>query len=295
MPIAHAFGCALRQALIAVCAVALAYPAFAQPPAPADPSGPPAYVPTLTFDVASVRETPQTDDRPSWAMGLISPPHSSQFEANGIIPKVLIQSAYGFGAYEISGAPAWLNDSFWVVQAKSDHSVDDQLAKLTDDQAKLEKQHMMQALLADRFKLKVHWETKQASVYALVIAKGGSKLKPTKIETADPNIPGSTVETKGADIQSRSDPHGREMTVRHISATGIAALLGAMLRSNVQDKTGLSDRYDFTLQYTYQSSDPDSYPTLTTAIQEQLGLKLESTKGPVPVLVIDHIERPTPN
>src|ERR1039458_2279247 len=165
MPIAHAFGCALRQALIAVCAVALASPAFAQPPAAPDPSGPPAYVPTLTFDVASIRETPQTDDRPSWAMGLISQPHSSQFQANGITPKVLIQCAYGFGAYEISGAPDWLNDSFWVVQAKSDHSVDEQLAKLTDDQAKLEKQHMMQALLADRFHLKVHWETKQASVY----------------------------------------------------------------------------------------------------------------------------------
>jgi uncharacterized protein (TIGR03435 family) len=283
----------LRLTLLAL---TLAAPsAFAQPPAPPDPSGPPPFVPTLTFDVASVRETQQPEDNPSWQMGLISQPHSSQFQANGITPKILIQSAYGFGAYEISGAPAWLESSFWVVMAKSDHSVDDQLAKLNDDQARLEKQNMMQALLADRFHLKVHWETKQASVYSLVIAKGGSKLKPTKIETADPDIPGSTVETKGADIQSRSDPHGHQMTVRHISATGIAALLSAMLRANVQDKTGLNDRYDFILQYSYQSSDPDSFPTITTAVQEQLGLKLESTKGPVPVLVIDHIERPTPN
>jgi uncharacterized protein (TIGR03435 family) len=229
-------------------------------------------------------------------MGLISQPHSSQFQANGITPKVLIQSAYGFGTYQISGAPDWLDSSIWVVQAKCDHSVDDQLAKLTDDQAKLEKQHMMQALLADRFKLKVHWETKQASVYALVIAKGGSKLKPTKIEVPDPAVPNAPPpETKGADIQNIMDAHGHVMTVSHISPTGIAALLGALLRANVQDKTGLTDRYDFTLKYTYQSTDPDSYPTLTTAIQEQLGLKLEHTKGPVPVLVIDHIERPTPN
>ena len=68
-----------------------------------------------------------------------------------------------------------------------------------------------------------------------------------------------------------------------------------MLQGNVVDKTGLPGRYDFTLQYTYQSSDPDSYPTLTTAIQEQLGLKLQSTHGSVDVLVIDHIDRPTDN
>jgi uncharacterized protein (TIGR03435 family) len=295
MLVARSFGSNLRLTLFALSLATLS--AIAQPPAAPDPAGPPAYVPTLTFDVASIRETQQPEDNPSWQMGLISQPHSSQFQANGITPKVLIQSAYGFGAYEIAGAPSWFESSFWVVQAKSDHSVDDQLAKLNDDQAKMEKQHMMQALLADRFKLKVHWEARQASTYSLVIAnpKSGSRLTPTKIETADPDIPGSNVETKGADIQSRSDPHGHVMTVSHISPTGIAALLSAMLRANVQDKTGLTDRYDFTLKYTYQSTDPDSYPTVITAIQEQLGLKLESSKGPVPVLVIDHIERPTPN
>jgi uncharacterized protein (TIGR03435 family) len=211
-------------------------------------------------------------------------------------PKVLIQSACGFGAYEISGAPDWLESSFWVVQAKSDHSVDDQLAKLTDDQAKLEKQHMMQALLADRFHLKVHWETRQASISALVLAKGGSKLQPTKVEIADAAIPNAPPpEAKGASIQSHPAPQGRQIDATHITAKGIAALLSAMLNINVDDRTGLTGLYDFTLQYTYQSSDPDSFPTITTAIQEQLGLKLESTKGSVPVLVIDHIERPTPN
>jgi uncharacterized protein (TIGR03435 family) len=68
-----------------------------------------------------------------------------------------------------------------------------------------------------------------------------------------------------------------------------------MLQRTIQDKTGLTDRYDFTLKYTYESTDPDSYPTLTTALQEQLGLKLESTRGLVDVLVIDHMDRPTEN
>jgi uncharacterized protein (TIGR03435 family) len=249
----------------------------------------------MTFDVASVRETQQPQDSPSWKMGLISPPRSSQFEANGIIPKVLIQSAYGFGPYEISGAPDWVNTSFWVVQAKSDHAVDEQLAKLTDDQAQLEKQHMMQALLADRFKLKMHWETKQANVYALTIGKNGSKLQPAKVEAADPSIPNSAPpETRGADIQSRGDAQGHVLTATHITAKGIAALLGTMLRVNVEDSTGLLDRYDFTLQYSYRP-DADSFPAIPVAIQEQLGLKLEQTHGSVDVLVIDHIERPSEN
>lgn len=282
--------------MLACCAFAFVPAAIAQPPATPAPGDPPPYAPTLTFDVASVRETQQAPDDRSWQMGLVSQPHACQFQANGVTPKVLLQAAYGFGAYEVSGAPSWFESSFWVVQAKCDHSVDDQLAKLTDDQARLEKQHMMQALLADRFHLKVHWETKQASVYALTIAKSGSKLQPTKVETADPSVPNSTPpETKGANIQSHMSAQGHELTATHITATGIAALLSAMLRANVQDKTGLTDRYDLTLHYTYQSSDPDSYPPLPSAVQEQLGLQLERTRGSIDVLVIDHMDRPTDN
>jgi uncharacterized protein (TIGR03435 family) len=285
----------LCRALLAVCVVALACPAGAQPTAQLDPSGPPAYKPTLTFDVASVRETQQAEDNPSWGLGIVSTPHSSQFEAEGVSPKVLIQYAYGFGPFEMSGGPEWLTSSLWVVQAKSDHDVDAQLARLTDDQSRLEKQHMLQALLADRFMLKVHWETRQATIYALVIAKGGSKLQPAKTATPDPDIPGSTPETKGSDIQSHAGPHGRELEARYISAKGIAGLLGALLRVTVEDRTGLDGRYDFTLHYSYQSTDPDSFPPIVTAIQEQLGLKLESSRGSVDVLVIDHIERPSAN
>ena len=285
----------LFRAFLVLPGLAFAASVFAQPPAPPDPSGPPPYKPTLTFDVASVREIPP-DDNPAWAMGLINPPHSSQFEAKAHSAKVLIQLAYGLGPFEISGAPGWIDSSLYNVQAKSDHSVDDQLARLTDDEARLEKQHMLQALLADRFRLKVHWETKQSSLYALVVARGGPKLQPAKVENVDPTVPNSApAETRGADIQSHSVAHGREMNVRYITAKGIAALIGAMIRGNVEDRTGLAGRYDFTLQYSYQPSDPESFPSIPTAIQEQLGLKLESAKGAVDVLVIDHIERPTEN
>jgi uncharacterized protein (TIGR03435 family) len=211
---------------------------------------------------------------------------------------VLMQLAYGFAPFEISGGPDWVNTSLYNVDAKCDHSVDDQFARFTDDQAKLEKEHMLQALLADRFHLKAHWESKRANVYALELAnpKSGSKLQPAKVETVDPSIPNATPpETRGPDIQSRMDPHGHVMTVRYLTTKGIAGLLGSMLQGTVEDKTGLPGRYDFTLQYTYQSTDPESYPTLTTAIQEQLGLKLERTLGSVDIFVIDHIERPSEN
>ena len=278
------------QSLPAAAAVPMPTGAFSQPPS-ADPI---AYAPTLTFDVASIREIQPAGDSPSWAIGLISPLHSCQFRAKAHAVTVLMQLAYGFAPFEISGGPDWVNTSLYNVDAKCDHSVDDQFARFTDDQAKLEKEHMLQALLTDRFHLKAHWESKRANVYALELAnpKSGSKLQPAKVETVDPSIPNATPpETRGPDIQSRMDPHGHVMTVRYLTTKGIAGLLGSMLQGTVEDKTGLPGRYDFTLQYTY----PESYPTLTTAIQEQLGLKLERTLGSVDIFVIDHIERPSEN
>jgi uncharacterized protein (TIGR03435 family) len=282
------------QSLPAAAAVPMPTGAFSQPPS-ADPI---AYAPTLTFDVASIREIQPAGDSPSWAIGLISPLHSCQFQAKAHAVKVLIQLAYGFAPFEISGGPDWINTSLYNVDAKCDHSVDDQFARFTDDQAKLEKEHMLQALLADRFHLKAHWASKQANVYALELAnpKSGSKLQAAKVETVDPSIPNATPpETRGPDIQNHMDSHGHVMTVRFLTTKGMAGLFGSMLQGTIEDKTGLPGRYDFTLQYTYQSSDPDSYPTLTTAIQEQLGLKLESTRGSVDVLVIDHVEKPSEN
>jgi uncharacterized protein (TIGR03435 family) len=278
------------QTAPAAAAIPMPTGAFSLPPS----SDPIAYTPTLTFDVASIREIQPAGDSPSWAIGLISPLHSCQFRAKAHAVTVLMQLAYGFAPFEISGGPDWVNTSLYNVDAKCDHSVDDQFARFTDDQAKLEKEHMLQALLTDRFHLKAHWESKRANVYALELAnpKSGSKLQPAKVETVDPSIPNATPpETRGPDIQSRMDPHGHVMTVRYLTTKGIAGLLGSMLQGTVEDKTGLPGRYDFTLQYTY----PESYPTLTTAIQEQLGLKLERTLGSVDIFVIDHIERPSEN
>ena len=138
-----------------------------------------------------------------------------------------MQLAYGFTPFEISGAPDWINTSLYNVDAKCDHSVDQQFARFTDDQAKLEKEHMLQALLADRFHLKAHWESKQANVYALELAdpKSASKLQPAKVETVDPSIPNAPPpETPGPDIQNHMDAHGHVMTVRYLTTKGMAGL-----------------------------------------------------------------------
>jgi hypothetical protein len=119
---------------------------FSQPPSVDKPS----YVPTLTFDVASIRELQPEADKPSWAIGLVSPPHACQFQAKAHTVNVLLALAYGFTPFDISNGPDWLGTTLYNVEGKCDPSVDQQLAKLTDDQAKLEKEHMLQAASTSR-------------------------------------------------------------------------------------------------------------------------------------------------
>jgi len=218
--------------------------------------------------------------------------------------KVLIGSAYGMFDDQISGAPGWTSDRF-DVEAKMDDEAAAAFQKLPKEQQATQRGLMLQSLLADRCKLKIHYETKEHPTYALVIAKGGFKLK-----EADPN----NTYANGIKV-----PEGRpraglmmvqdgKITGQAITTSRLAAQLGGWLRSPVVDKTGLTGKYDFTLQWspdegggmTMQGAgrptpSDDSGPSIFTALQEQLGLKLESTKGPVEIIVIDHIERPSEN
>jgi uncharacterized protein (TIGR03435 family) len=270
-------------------------------PASAQNAAPPAtgaatapdYVPTLTFDVASVRESSPPQGN-GLRVGVSSPPHSCKFAASNFPAKGLLQAAYGFGT-PITGGPDWLNDHFFTVETKCDHSVDEQLAKLTDDQAKLEKQHMLQALLAERFQLKAHTEVKESSVYAITVAKGGHKLHEVKIDPDDPNHPNPAL--TGVDVQAHGGAQGLEFVVHSASLRSIAGMVTSQIEAPVVDHTGLPGYYDFTLQFgrPWSANNPDGWPDIFTAIQEQLGLKLESTRAPIDVLVIDHMEMPTAN
>jgi uncharacterized protein (TIGR03435 family) len=147
---------------------------------------------------------------------------------------------------------------------------------------------MMQAFLADRFKLAVHWESKNMPVYALVIGSSGFKLKPTDPKDDPPRAPGSI----GCPADDRAC---------HIMAFGSATLsqlvgsLGSNVGRPVIDKTGLAGTYYFDLKWAGDTSPDSSLPSLPSLLKDQFGLELKSDTGPVDILVIDHAEKPTGN
>jgi uncharacterized protein (TIGR03435 family) len=246
------------------------------------PLGAQAAAAAQTFDVASIHiNNTETDGRHH----IIDDPAESHFRTINLAVRDLIQFAYSLPASQILGGPPWIDYTTFDIDAKSDPLVDTQLRALPTEQALHRKQLMVQALLADRFQLKVHQETRQLPVYALVVAKDGPSFKPAKIN-------GTTVDAG----RTRLHVVGSGDTIG-ILARELAQVLGRV----VLNRTGLSGRYDLSLRWTSDdaaavaASSPDVPPDIFTAIQEQLGLKLESTKGPVPVLVIDHIEQPSAN
>lgn len=228
---------------------------------------------------------------------------------------ILIDYAYGIlNPEQLSGAPSWVSSQRFDVDAKMDGSVANAIQKLSRDDRKLARQQMLQALLADRFKLTVHRETRELSVYALVIAKNGSKLKEVKPDDNSPD------RIKGADGHAVTDrvmmgTSGGAMTMtgQAVSMPMLVRLLSQRVGRIVVDKTGLTGNFDFYMQFTPEEggllaassdvpggaaplppSDPGA-PSIFTAVQEGLGLKLESRKVPVEIIVIDHVERPSRN
>jgi uncharacterized protein (TIGR03435 family) len=227
-----------------------------------------------------------------------------EFITENITLLSLIKMAYGGSTTEISGAPSWVNSERFDVDAKAEKPVADELAKLSPDQFTLVRQHMLQTVLADRFKLSAHRETRDLPIYSLVVAKNGSKL-----HDADAS--------KGhGGIRDTAGPGGaRTLTFQNVDLSSLVGQLTQRLGRTVVDKTGLTGRYDFTLtwvpdpaqgsigngaddsrQPAARSIAPEtSGPSILTAVQEQLGLKLESGKGPVEIIVIDRVERPSGN
>jgi uncharacterized protein (TIGR03435 family) len=253
----------------------------------------PNYTPTLTFDVASIRQAPPPDA--NFHLSISSPPRSSSFEATNFPMKALLQVAYGFEA-PVVDAPSWVTDTFYNIQARSDEAADARLAKLPINEVRLEKRNAIRVLLAERMGLKSHLETRNTAVYHLVVAKGGFKLQPTPAlpppangEAPPPPPP--------ADIQAHGSQHGLEFVATNANMRTITGILSSMVEAPVLDQTGITGAYSYTLQIgrEWSAHDPDSWPSIFTAVQEQLGLKLEAAHESVPNLVIDHITKPTEN
>lgn len=181
------------------------------------------------------------------------------------------------------GLPAWADNDRFDVDAKANDDTVAAIKKLSNKEQEQLTRDMLQSLLADRFQLRVHYESKVRPDYELVLAKGGTKLKP---------LPPGQKPGWGKSV------HG-EFILRNKSIAEFANFLSFsnLVGRTVVDKTSLIGNYDIDLKWTPddQQGTPDAGPTLFTAFEEQLGLKLEPAKGPVDTLVVDHVEKPSEN
>jgi uncharacterized protein (TIGR03435 family) len=249
---------------------------------------PPPVIPPMaananpSFEVATIK--PSKPDTPGKAFLV----EGRRFRTINTTLSDLISFAYSTHPKQLVGAPAWAETEKYDITAQPDGE-----GAPSQQQWKA----MWQKLLAERFKLAFHRDKKELSVYVLSVGKTGPKL--TKSE-GDPNgLP-------SLGFRQLGDLNGRNATMGELSSF---TLQGAVLDRPVLDQTGITGRYDFTLKWTPDDSQFASFgmkippptdaanapPNLYTAIQEQLGLKLEATKAPTDVLVVDHVEKPSEN
>ena len=227
----------------------------------------------LDFEAASIKPSAPNDLRGA----------TFQFTAGGGITvtngdlKGLIEMAYDVRDFQISGGPGWVNSARYSISAKPPHDGAD---SIKDARLRLQK------LLTDRFQLQIHRETRTAPEYALMLSKGGSKLT-----QADANV-------KPMGIRRGCG----EMTGTGATMNNLTMMLSRQLGRPVLEQTGLTGVYNFQLDWTPDSgpcpghtSDAAPGGSLFTALQEQLGLRLEAIKGPVEMIVIDHAEKADDN
>ena len=210
---------------------------------------------------------------------------NERFVATNVTLKNVMQyEAYGLPEARIVG-PKWLDSERFDIEAKMDASTAARLKGLSHDQRRLQRQETFQQLLADRFKLVTHWETRELPIYALVVAKGGPKL-------------GAWKESEGTGTSVNNNQFAAHGVTMADLATAWTQELSRELGRVVVDRSGIEGKYDVALMWTPDSDvgeGGDAGVSIFTAIQEQVGLKLESAKGPVEVLVVDPVEMPSEN
>ena len=257
----------------------------------------------MTFDVASIRQSSAEPGGPG-VRGNFEPFESSHFIGKNWDLKDFLVWAYDIDIHRLIGfdrLPFELQHATFNVQAKSDLATDRRLAKLPKEQRKLEQMHMIQALLAERFSLKAHWVDRDTRVFDLVIARPG-KLRTTGA------APGTHEAARFGNhevprLYQWGDNVRTEFIAHGARTVDIAEELSAHLGTLVRDKTGLIGGYDFDFPFAaFQTRGSDRaidetnpWPPLEIAIRDELGLKLVSSRGPVPFLVIDSARMPSEN
>jgi bla regulator protein blaR1 len=225
----------------------------------------------------------------------------------------LLEFAYGVQESQISGGPDWLTTARFNIEAKLDNATVAELKKLTPEQQKIERDLMFQNLLADQFKVALHRESRLLPGYALVIAKNGPKVQPAKPGDTYPNGIKGLDGLPGGPHKFAFGPDG--FTAQALGMSFVAESLAKHLGQPVVDRTGLTGDYDFTMKFSpatatavHNNGETGAKETtmpvtsisehnaaLLSAIEEQLGLKLDPQTIPLPVLVIDRAEKPAAN
>jgi uncharacterized protein (TIGR03435 family) len=263
------------------------------------------------FEVISIK--PDRSESGNVSMGY----QAGRFTVRNFSLKRLINNAYH--PLKIVGDPSWITSEKYDIDAKVEDSFAEKLRKLPPDQQIAQVMLMLQSALEDRFQLKLNHESQELPVYVLVVARGGPKLMPTTLPPYNPEEQGAAKDTTRVNGFTPAGTRGSRMPEPgQFVATGqpIGVIIGTLSHELgvpiVLDQTGLTGEYDFTLKWTPDSGfsartansgqDSDSAPlpdpsgtSIFTALQEQLGLKLETKKAPVDVLVITHVERPSGN
>ena len=271
------------------------------------------------------QQAASTEPRPFFEVATIKPNSAEgikrmlmmfpgKFSTVGIPLSELIRFAYDLKSdAQLIGGPGWVHSDRFDIEAKEDEAQAQASSKLPPPEMAKQTRLMVQSLLAERFGLKVSHATKELPIYALVVAKGGPKLTATTAPPMVPpgdRLPGGDSAKKQFNRGIRMDGNGNLTGMAAPIALLVDVLSRQMELGNrlVQDKTGLTGDYDWTLKWTPVSMGPapggdaaapnasdSSEPSLFTALQEQLGLKLEPQKSQVDVIVIDSIEKPTAN
>jgi uncharacterized protein (TIGR03435 family) len=223
---------------------------------------------TPRFEVASIRMIPEKDVVPL-AGSPLSPSGAGLFTMREVTLGFAIAWAFGIDSDRLSGGPDWLNMQYYEISAKPEGDAGLSYAQLRP---------LMQQLIQERFHLAYHRETQQRKGYALITARGGPKLTPSK---------------SGADFGYIFEDRIR---ARNRSMKNLAQMLQSPIGQPVVDQTGLKGNFDFDLNYAPMDGSDSTLPSVFTALEEQLGLKLVSQTVPVEMFVIDHVERvPTEN
>ena len=229
-----------------------------------------------SFDVASIRPHAPDDNR-----FYVRLPLDGRFTATGSVAKLVVMLAYDVQEAQIIGGPSWFTTEKWDIEARSDNQGEHSIE---------ETRRMVQNMLEERFGLRIHRETEQRPAYALTVAKGGPKFKAAEQRSTNVRITSSSISLERGDLARMTQ------------------VLSAALGRPVIDRTGLEGLYDLSLQWDdapmRQGGVPgldvppapgNDHGSIFTAIQDQLGLRLESQRAPVEVIVVDRIERPSQN